>query len=652
MQPSRTSTTSSIARRSSSVRSALDASARSVWGSAWAAHPLAEARLPSSAPTAPRTLWQACERDTSVGDGLPAAATRPPFSVKTAFLTTESPAGLGSVRAYASSLARATPLPHPHMNASRTITLDDPNRDAPDSGALLPQVGDVLEGKYVITRVLGEGGMGVVFEARHLRLDRAVALKFLHPSAALVPGSIGRFEQEARAAALLRGPNVAHVLDVETTPDGVSFMVMDLLQGRDLQSELERRGAFPIEFAVDVILQVCRAMAEAHGLGIVHRDLKPSNIFLCDPSIGDPNLREPAPLDSGVMPAASPNGVCGDAGQRPVVKVFDFGISLLARPDTERLTTTSISLGTPLYMSPEQVRCSKRVDARTDIWSMGVILFELLAGAPPFVGTATAAVAAIVADRTPSIRDERPDVPATLDAIIGRALAKDADQRFQNVDELADALAPFGSGRYRLVKSPSGRARVLSRFIGTRFLGSRISEASARFGGRRLGMALGVSGCLLALPAITFAKFDYHLGNPDRAATQEVRVSGIATLTASTNSAPARVGHPEKVPAATRQPVAGNIDPLVHRADDVAKTTVAAAAPASLVGNARAAEPSPVAVITKNDNGSAAEPARALSDGATKETSAAPLPSTDALTKTRAPATATSATRRDNPLYL
>lgn len=363
------------------------------------------------------------------------------------------------------------------------------DNEALESGAplALPRPGDVIDEKYEIIKLIGEGGMGVVFEARHVRLGHAVALKFLHPAAVLVPGATARFEREARASAQLRGPNVAHVLDVDATGEGAAYMVMELLRGRDLDAELHQRGPLPIAEAVDIVLQVCSAMKEAHGLGIVHRDLKPSNIFL-----------------------ARQEGGTGEA--LPVVKVLDFGISLIASPDAARVTSTSVSLGTPLYMSPEQVRCSKHVDSRTDIWAIGVILYETLVGAPPFSGEATAAVAAIVADETPSVRQKRHEVPNGLDSVIARALSKDLRRRFQTVDELADALATYGSGRIRAPMPVSARAHALARTwlsfpptaktlafaSGRRGVGGRISAGRAR-------IMLALTACLFALPAITFA---------------------------------------------------------------------------------------------------------------------------------------------------
>jgi serine/threonine-protein kinase len=273
--------------------------------------------------------------------------------------------------------------------------------------------------------------MGLVFEAEHLRLRQSVAIKFLRPEVLAMPDAIERFEREARASCRIRGPHVVHVLDVDTDECGRPFMVMELLRGRDLEAELRARGALPVCEAVDWVLQACAAVTEAHQAGIVHRDLKPSNLFLAE-----------------------------EFGAR-VVKVLDFGISKIQVDSEPAVTGVAVTMGTPLYMSPEQVRSSRDVDGRTDLWSLGVILYELIAGAPPFSGTTTAAIAAIVADATPGLRESFPHVPPELEKVVMTALAKSADDRFPTAEALAAALMPFASaeganGPYSL--RPSQRA--------------------------------------------------------------------------------------------------------------------------------------------------------------------------------------------------
>jgi serine/threonine-protein kinase len=276
------------------------------------------------------------------------------------------------------------------------------------------QVDDVIGGKYRLVRVLGEGGMGIVFEACHLRLKQRLAIKMVRSTLATQNNVVLRFEREARAAAQLRSAHVAKVFDVDATPDGVPYIVMEFLEGSDLANILATRKRLEIREAVGLVLETCCAIAEAHDLGIVHRDLKPSNLFLA--------------FESG----------------RSIIKVLDFGISKLMDESDASLTSSQVTLGTPNYMSPEQVRSARFVDARTDVWSLGVILYELLSGKVPFRGESSASViAAIIADRVPNMREDRPDVPPALEAAVLRALAKNVEDRFADVRALAQALVPF-----------------------------------------------------------------------------------------------------------------------------------------------------------------------------------------------------------------
>jgi serine/threonine-protein kinase len=278
----------------------------------------------------------------------------------------------------------------------------------------LPQPGESFAGKYRIGRVLGQGGVGVVFEAYHQRLNQRVAIKILRAEARRSAEWLARFDREARAAVKLRGPNVARVFDVDSTDDGTPYMVMELLEGWNLSEEIGARGPLPITEAVGYVLEACCAMAEAHALGIVHRDLTPANIFLAN------------------------------AGGRRMAKVVDFGISKI-RDERTNVTTTDAAFGTPQYVSPEQIRSTAHVDARTDIWALSVILFEALTGTTPFRGdNASAVVASVLMDQPKPLLELRPDLPKGLVAAVMKGLAKNPSERFQTVDELVGAILPYG----------------------------------------------------------------------------------------------------------------------------------------------------------------------------------------------------------------
>jgi len=284
--------------------------------------------------------------------------------------------------------------------------------------------GEILAGKYRVERVLGHGGMGVVVAARHLELDERVAIKFLFPSTLAIPEVVARFAQEARAAVKIKSEHVARIIDVGKLDNGAPYIIMEYLEGEDLGAWLEKRGRLPVEQAVLFLLQTCEAVAAAHAIGIVHRDLKPSNLFVI--RLGDGTLS---------------------------VKVLDFGISKLTGrdPTDVAITSTAALLGSPLYMPPEQMRLARDVDARSDIWALGAVLHELVAGAPPFPGTSLGEVMAHVLERPPnSLRASVPEAPAELEGVIARCLQKQREQRYANVAELARALLPFAPPRGRL----------------------------------------------------------------------------------------------------------------------------------------------------------------------------------------------------------
>jgi serine/threonine protein kinase len=313
-------------------------------------------------------------------------------------------------------------------------------------------LGDVIAGKYRVERVLGSGGMAFVVAARHEELGQLVAIKLLRPELPEHNVAAARFLREARAAARIQSDHVARVFDVGMT-EGDPYMVMEHLEGADLDETLLSRGRFPIAEAVDYTLEALEAVAHAHALGIVHRDLKPANMFL----------------------AARPDG-----SKR--IKVLDFGISKASGLSASGgvgvvVTSPNAVLGSPAYMSPEQARSSTTVDLRTDLWSIGVILYELISGRHPFNGdTAPRMLASIARDAPTPLRSRCPDAPEALWQVILRCLERDLDARYQNAAELARALSPFGSERTR------GLAARISLVLGAS-PPPAASEASAGAGG-------------------------------------------------------------------------------------------------------------------------------------------------------------------------
>ncbi|MET0594874.1 MAG: serine/threonine-protein kinase, partial [Polyangiaceae bacterium] len=287
--------------------------------------------------------------------------------------------------------------------------------------------GEIVGGKYRIDGVLGGGAMGIVYAAHHLQLDERVALKVLRGELLAYPEAVKRFAREARAAAKIKNEHVARVFDVGEREDGTPYIVMESLEGEDLARWLASRGALRFEEAIFYVLQACEALAEAHVLGIVPRDLKPSNLFC----------------------SRRPDGALS-------IKVLDFGISkiaALAAPpsDAGRTSGAKSVVGSPFYMSPEQMQSSHDVDHRTDIWALGVILFELLTTELPFAGESLPEVCIKVATRPPrSLRDIRPEIPEEVEATILRCLDKDPANRFENLAEFAGSLFPFANKEGRL----------------------------------------------------------------------------------------------------------------------------------------------------------------------------------------------------------
>ncbi|MDD5307261.1 MAG: serine/threonine-protein kinase [Deltaproteobacteria bacterium] len=288
--------------------------------------------------------------------------------------------------------------------------------------------GDLLEGKYRVLRRIGEGGMGVVYEAEHVLLERRVAVKVLHPVDASDPSMLARFKAEAQAAANTRHPNIVEVMDFGVTPDGLSFFVMEYLTGESLAARIDRYRRLPEREVVEIVDQILTGLARAHQAGVVHRDLKPENIFLT--RVDD---------------------------YREVVKILDFGISKLVTPrgGGDRLalsgkpeTQAGIVLGTPGYIAPEAVFGLRQVDARADLFSVGVILFEAMCGRRPFRGDNPHDILlATTSSPVPRPTSLRPDMSEPMERLILTALAKEPDERFQTAEEFLRFLTAAAVGR-------------------------------------------------------------------------------------------------------------------------------------------------------------------------------------------------------------
>jgi serine/threonine-protein kinase len=299
----------------------------------------------------------------------------------------------------------------------------------------------IIADKYRVQKLIGVGGVCFVVAATHIRLDYRVALKFLRPEFAMHQEALTRLINEARATFEVRNDHIARIIDIDTLPDGTPFMVMELLEGLDLRRVLEARRYLPVELAVDFALETCEALAAAHACHIVHRDVKPENLFVSKSEQGEH------------------------------IKLLDFGIAkLLKQPTPQKpvaknpaTALTLLAIGTAAYMSPEQVRLSKDLDSRADIWSLACVLYEMVSGTAPFQRMSLMqSFAAVLEEEPRSLGEACPQLPEQLDAVVQRCLRKDPAERFVDVAELARALAPFGA---RSVKCADRCSELLTKGV-------------------------------------------------------------------------------------------------------------------------------------------------------------------------------------------
>ncbi|MDB5215108.1 MAG: uncharacterized protein JWO86_3035, partial [Myxococcaceae bacterium] len=467
------------------------------------------------------------------------------------------------------------------------------------------QPGQILAGKFEVERVLGAGGMGIVVAARHTQLDQRVALKFLLPVACEVPGAVNRFLREGKAAARITSEHVARVMDTGVLDGGAPYLVMEYLEGSDLGAVVQRRGRVSVDEAIEYVLQACEAIVEAHDLGIVHRDLKPANLFLSKRADGS-----------------------------PLVKVLDFGISKVDSGSRSQLTSASVLMGSPRYMSPEQMLSAKDVDARTDVWALGVILYELVTGKPVWHADTMQGLCALIASTpAPSLRILRPDAPAILDEVVAHCLTKSRDERIASVADLALALEPIAPASARTSIDRILRVARKDRGVST---GPKMAPAVAsvvtattngapRTRSPRVGLVLAVAvGALLVAGIAVNAAISQRASRIDPAEAIGPAVGPAPGLPVSAANA-----------ATSGSAASPSASSLASAASDDGAQTPAAGASASISKRLlRAPLPphvgvggSPAAAATTTKPATAAEPAGTGTAAATAATDPRPTPS-------------------------
>ena len=383
--------------------------------------------------------------------------------------------------------------------------------------------GTLVNGKYRLGRQLGEGGMGAIFEARHEFLGTEVALKFLHPALSSRPNVVARFVQEARVSANMKSPHIVSVVDVDQSPEGLAFLVMELLRGEALAGRLAREPVLPLPLTLNIAVQVLLALEVAHALGVVHRDMKPENVFLTD-----------APGQAG----ATSDGL--------LVKILDFGIAKLRTLGEVKaqLTKPGMVMGTPEYMAPEQVFSADAVDARADIYALGAMIFEMLAGRRPVQGDDARAIAAVVmSGNTPRLDAVAPRVPKEIADVVAISLAPKPNDRFSSAAAMLRALVNAAKEANVTIEAPSS---------------SMLAKKSLVPGKTGLGASVGLGGVGLGVaPQAMFGP-----GDPAAMAAFDARARGElpAGLAASGAAQAIPDTRPSKVAPEPEKPRDGRIE--------------------------------------------------------------------------------------------
>ncbi len=387
--------------------------------------------------------------------------------------------------------------------------------------------GTLVAERYKIVRLLGEGGMGAVYEAEHVLLGRRMALKSLHPEIARHQDIVTRFQREGRAAAAVGHPNIAQVTDYGTH-EGVAFLVMELLKGSDLAEKMASATPTKVTDACWLAAEVLSALSAAHAAGIVHRDLKPENIFLVE-----------------------------EAG-RTKVRLLDFGVSKLQLPPDGqgRKITNGAAIGTPGYMAPEQWMGLADLDHRADLYAVGVILYEMLCGSLPFDGATRGDLynSVVLGDDAPEAAAKNPEVPAELSAAIRKALSRDRNARFQTAAEFCDALRPFGAADVEIDRSAPGSRvpsslsehppEVATPLTRAKARDARATNTSLQIPVKPSGVWYIIGGAALVVLLVVAATQFFGAGS--RPAVTPAR----ATVASPAQSPPVEASAPEVVPAA------------------------------------------------------------------------------------------------------